>query len=37
MRRKEAHIKQAFVLGVRSVLETLWAIGTSYAAAVLPG
>jgi hypothetical protein len=28
---------QAFVLGVRSVLETFWAICTSYVAAALPG
>ena len=36
-RRKEAPMKQAFVLGVRSVLETIWAISTSYVAALLPG
>jgi hypothetical protein len=36
-RWKEASMKQAFVLGARSVLDTVWAIGTSYAAVALPG
>lgn len=30
-------MKQALKLGVRSVLVTSWAIGTSYIATVLPG
>jgi hypothetical protein len=36
-RWKEAPMKHAFVLGVRSILETVWTIGTSYVSAVLPG
>lgn len=36
-RWKEAPMKQAIVLGVRSVLETFWTIGASYIAAALPG
>lgn len=36
-RRREMPMKQAFVLGARSVLETLWTVGTSYIAAALPG
>lgn len=36
-RWKEAPMKQAFVLGTRSVLDTVWAIGTSNAAVALPG
>ena len=36
-RRKEAPMKQAFVLGVRSILETVWTIGTGYVSAALPG
>ena len=30
-------MRQALRLGIRSVLETFWAIGTSYIAAALPG
>ena len=30
-------MSHAFTVGIRSVLETSWAIGTSYIAAVLPG
>lgn len=30
-------MKQTFSCGVRSVLETSWAVGTSYIAAALPG
>jgi hypothetical protein len=36
-RRKELPMRQALKRGVRSVLETIWAIGTSYIAAGLPG
>jgi hypothetical protein len=36
-RRKDKPMKQAFVLGLRSVLATFWAIATSYTAAALPG
>jgi hypothetical protein len=35
--KKEAPMEQALVLGIRSVSETLWTIGTSYIAAGLPG
>ena len=34
---KEVPMKKALVLGVRSVLETLWTIGTNCATAALPG
>ena len=34
---KEVPMEKAFVLGVRSVLENLWAIGASCVAAALPG
>jgi hypothetical protein len=36
-RWKEAPMTTAFVFGVRSALETIWAIGASYVAAALPG
>jgi hypothetical protein len=36
-RRKELPMGQALVRGIGSVLETSWAIGTSYIAAGLPG
>jgi hypothetical protein len=36
-RWKEAPMRQAFMVGVRSVLETLWTVGTSYVSAALPG
>jgi len=35
-RSKEAPMKQAFIDGIRSVSETLWTIGTSYAVVALP-
>jgi hypothetical protein len=35
--KKEASMGQALVLGIRSVSETIWTIGTSYIAAGLPG
>ena len=34
---KEVPMKKALMLGVRSVLETLWTIGTNCATAALPG
>ena len=37
MRKKELPMKKAFALGIPSVLDTVWTIGTSYIAAVLPG
>ena len=36
-RQKEAPMEKASKSGIRSVLETLWAIGTSYIAVLLPG
>jgi hypothetical protein len=36
-RRKEAPMGHALLLGIRSVSETLWTIGTSYIAVGLPG
>ena len=36
-RWKEAPMRQEFVLGARSILETVWTIGTSYVSAALPG
>jgi hypothetical protein len=36
-KKKEAPMRHAFMLGIRSVSETLWTIGTSYIAAGLPG
>jgi hypothetical protein len=35
---KEAPMKQAFVLGIRTILfEAIWILGTSYISGVLPG
>jgi hypothetical protein len=36
-RRKELPMTNQFVLGIRSVSDTLWTIGTSYMATALPG
>jgi hypothetical protein len=36
-RKKEAPMDNAFMLGVRSVVETFYAIGTSSIMALLPG
>ncbi len=36
-RWKEAPMRQAFTAGARSILETVWTIGTSCVAAALPG
>ena len=37
MRKKEMPMRKAFMFGVRSVLDTVWTIGTGYIAAALPG
>ena len=36
-REKEMPMRKAFVRGIRSVLETVWAVGASYTTRLLPG